>query len=498
MIISAENFLLIASILLFVSIIAGKTGYRFGVPALLLFLVVGMVFGSEGFGLQFSSFKQAQFVGMAALSVILFSGGMETKASDIKPVAAEGIILSTAGVLLTAVITGLFIYAMVGLFPKYLSLSFGGCMLLASVMSSTDSASVFSILRSKNLYLAQNMRPLLELESGSNDPMAYMLTIIFIQVVLSSSASIDVMLWTLVIQFVLGIVFGYLLGRLAVFVMNVINLNYSALYAILLLSFVFFIFSFTDLLGGNGYLAVYIAGLVVGNNKMIYKKSVITFFDGLTWLFQIIMFLILGLLVNPSELLFVWAPAVAIGIFMIIAARPISVFICLWPFKNMTRKAKWFVSWVGLRGAVPIIFATYPFVQGVPHSREIFNIVFFITIISLVVQGTTVPYSAKLLGLLSEPEFTKDFSVEVPEDIAVTAEFKVDGKFKENHNTVGDMGVGEGVMVMMIKRGGKFFIPNGNTGLEVGDKLLIIGSKEEDLQDYCGRAGMEKYEIYNS
>ena len=498
MIISAENFLLIASVLLFVSIIAGKTGYRLGVPALLLFLVVGMVFGSEGLGLQFSSFKQAQFVGMAALSVILFSGGMETKASDIKPIAVEGIVLSTLGVLLTALITGLFIYAMVGLFPKYLSLSFAGCMLLASVMSSTDSASVFSILRSKNLYLAQNMRPLLELESGSNDPMAYMLTIIFIQLIVSSGASLDVMLWTLVIQFVLGIVFGYLLGRLAVFVMNIINLNYSALYAILLLSFVFFIFSFTDLLGGNGYLAVYIAGLVVGNNKMIYKKSVITFFDGMTWLFQIIMFLILGLLVNPSELLVVWAPAVAIGIFMIVAARPISVFICLWPFKKMTRKAKWFVSWVGLRGAVPIIFATYPFVQGVPHAREIFNIVFFITIISLVVQGTTVPYSAKLLGLLSEPEFTKDFAVEMPEDIAVTAEFKVDEKFLDTHKTVGDINGGQGVAVMMIKRGGKFFIPNGNTALEMGDKLLLVGSKEEDLQDFCGRAGMDKYMIYSA
>ena len=315
---------------------------------------------------------------------------------------------------------------MAKLLPGYLSLSFAGCMLLAAVMSSTDSASVFSILRSKNLYLTQNMRPLLELESGSNDPMAYMLTIMLIQVVLSSSVSMDVMLWTLVIQFVLGIVFGYLLGRLSVFIMNVINLDYSALYAILLLAFVFFIFSFTDLLGGNGYLAVYIAGLVVGNNKMIYKKSVITFFDGLTWLFQIIMFLILGLLVNPSELLKVWAPAIGISVFMIVAARPISVFLCLWPFKKMTRKGKWFISWVGLRGAVPIIFATYPFVAGVPHSREIFNIVFFITIISLVLQGTTVPYSARLLGLISEPEHTKDFAVEMPEDIAVTAELKPD------------------------------------------------------------------------
>ena len=208
MIISGENFLLIASILLFVSILAGKTGYRFGVPALLLVLVVGMLFGSEGLGLQFSSFKQAQFVGMAALSVILFSGGMDTKASDIKPIAVEGVVLSTLGVLLTALITGGFIYGMAKLLPGYLSLSFAGCMLLAAVMSSTDSASVFSILRSKNLYLTQNMRPLLELESGSNDPMAYMLTIMLIQVVLSSSVSMDVILWTLVIQFVLGIVFG--------------------------------------------------------------------------------------------------------------------------------------------------------------------------------------------------------------------------------------------------------------------------------------------------
>lgn len=498
MIISGENFLLIASVLLFVSILAGKTGYRFGVPALLLFLVVGMIFGSEGFGLQFSSFKQAQFIGMAALSVILFSGGMDTKSSDIKPIAVEGVILSTLGVLLTALITGGFIYAMAKLFPGYLSLSFAGCMLLAAVMSSTDSASVFSILRSKNLYLAQNMRPLLELESGSNDPMAYMLTIMLIQVVLSSSLNIDVMLWTLVIQFVLGIVFGYLLGRLSVFIMNVINLDYSALYAILLLAFVFFTFSFTDLLGGNGYLAVYIAGLVVGNNKMIYKKSVITFFDGLTWLFQIIMFLILGLLVNPSELLKVWAPAVGISVFMIVAARPISVFLCLWPFKKMTRKGKAFISWVGLRGAVPIIFATYPFVAGVPHSREIFNIVFFITIISLVVQGTTVPYSARLLGLISEPENTKDFAVEMPEDIAVTAEFKPDEAFLEEHKTVGEIGLTDGVMVMMIKREGKFFIPNSHTVLENGDKLLLIGSKEEDLQDFCTKAGIEKYAIYNS
>ena len=496
MIVSGENFLLISSVLLFLSIVAGKTGYRFGVPALLIFLGVGMVFGNEGFGLQFSSFKQAQFIGMTALSVILFSGGMDTKSSEIRPILLEGIILSTLGVLLTAVITGMFIFAMVKLFPGQMYMSFAGCLLLAAVMSSTDSASVFSILRSKNLYLAKNLRPLLELESGSNDPMAYMMTILLIEVLTSTATSYDIMLWTLVIQFVLGVVFGYLIGRLAVFVMNVINLDYSALYAILLLAFVCFAFSFTDLAGGNGYLAVYIAGLVVGNNKMIYKKSVITFFDGLTWLFQIIMFLVLGLLVNPSELLKVWIPAVGIGIFMILVARPLSVFACLAPFKKFNLKGKTFISWVGLRGAVPIIFATYPFVAKVPHADTMFNIVFFITIISLVVQGTTVPASAKLLGLISAPENIKDFAVELPEDIAITAEYTADGNFVKANGTVGDIDFNDGVNLMMIKRGSKFFIPNSKTVLEQGDKLLFIASKEEYLQDFFAKAGIENYDIY--
>lgn len=498
MIISGENFLLIASVLLFFSIVAGKTGYRFGVPALLIFLGVGMVFGSEGFGLQFSSFKQAQFIGMTALSVILFSGGMDTKSSEIRSVLIEGIVLSTLGVMLTAFITGLFIYGMVKLFPNQVYMSFAGCLLLAAVMSSTDSASVFSILRSKNLYLAKNLRPLLELESGSNDPMAYMMTILLIQILTSSGVSYDIMLWTLVIQFVLGIVFGYLIGRLAVFVMNIINLDYSALYSILLLAFVLFAFAFTDLAGGNGYLAVYIAGLVVGNNKMIYKKSVITFFDGLTWLFQIIMFLVLGLLVNPSELIKVWIPAIGIGIFMILISRPLMVFACLLPFRKFNLKAKAFISWVGLRGAVPIIFATYPCVAKVPYADTMFNIVFFITIISLVVQGTTVPASAKILGLISEPENIKDFAVELPEDMAITAEYKADENFVKANPSAGSIDFIDGVSLMMLKRNDKFFVPNAKTVLKKGDKLLFIASKEEDLQDFCAKAGIENYEIYTN
>ena len=282
------------------------------------------------------------------------------------------------------------------------------------------------------------------------------------------------------------------------FVMNVINLDYSALYSILLLAFVLFSFAFTDFIGGNGYLAVYISGLVVGNNPMIHKKSVVTFFDGLTWLFQIIMFLVLGLLATPSELLKVWKPAVAIGIFMIVAARPLTVFLCLLPFRKFNIKSKSFISWVGLRGAVPIIFATYPCVANVPHADTMFNIVFFITIISLVLQGTTVPLSAKVLGLIKEPENLKNFSVELPEDIAIAAEFKPDEAFLSKYKKAGDIDFNDGVGLMMARRGDNFFIPNKNTVLKQDDKLLIIASNEEDIEDFCSKVGIEKYEIYKN
>ncbi len=490
---SAGNFLLIGSMLLFVSILAGKTGYRFGVPALLLFLIVGMLFGSDGLGIQFSNFKIAQFIGMVALSIILFSGGMDTRESDIKPIAWEGIILSTLGVLLTAVFTGLFAY----LFPS-LKQGFGfiGCLLLASVMSSTDSASVFSILRARNLHIQGNVRALLELESGSNDPMAYMLTIMLISFVKLSNLSIDIILWTLVIQFVLGIVFGYILGRLAVVIMNRINLDYSSLYSVLLLSFALFIFSATDFLHGNGYLAVYIAGLVVGNNKVAYKKSVTVFFDGIAWLCQIIMFLALGLLVNPSELI-VFAPvSIAIALFMTFISRPLTVFLCLWPFKKITKQAKLFISWVGLRGAVPIIFATYPYVDGVPFAKAIFNIVFFITIISLVLQGTTVPLFARVFNVLDTDYKHKDFAVYVPEDIAITSEIKVTPELLKHGMTIRQLGLEDNALPIMLKRRGKYIIARGTTELQEGDKILLIAQKEDDLNALCANLDIQNCEIY--
>ena len=493
MALSAGNFLLVGSILLFISILAGKTGYRFGVPALLLFLIVGMVFGSEGVGIQFSNFKATQFIGMVALSIILFSGGMDTRSEDIKPIAKEGIVLSTFGVLLTALFTGAFAYA----FPSLrLELGLMGCLLLASVMASTDSSSVFSILRAKNLHIQGNVRALLELESGSNDPMAYMLTIMLILFIKVSNLSIDIMLWTLVIQFVLGLMFGYILGRIAVWVMNKINLDYSSLYSVLLLAICLFIFSVTDAMHGNGYLAVYIAGLVVGNNKVAYKKSVTVFFDGIAWLCQIVMFLALGLLVNPSELISIAPLAIGISLFMILIARPLTVFLCLWPFKKILRNGKFFVSWVGLRGAVPIIFATYPCVEHVPFAKTIFNIVFFITILSLILQGTTVPLFAKLFGVLDPDYKHKDFAVYVPEDIAITSEIKVTPELLKHGNTIRQLGLEDNALPVMIKRGGKYIIARGSTELQEGDKILLIAQKEDDLNALCSTLNIDNCEVY--
>lgn len=481
MIFTAENILLIGSILLFVSIVVGKTGYRFGVPALLLFLLVGMLFGSDGLGLQFHNAKIAQFIGMVALSVILFSGGMDTKFKEIRPILSPGIVLSTVGVFLTALFTGLFIWYLSGMSWTNIHFPLITSLLLASTMSSTDSASVFAILRSQKMNLKHNLRPMLELESGSNDPMAYMLTIVLIQFIQSDGMGTGNIIGSFIIQFLVGAAAGYILGKLAILILNKINIDNQSLYPILLLSFVFFTFAITDLLRGNGYLAVYIAGMMVGNHKITFRKEIATFMDGLTWLFQIIMFLMLGLLVNPHEMIEVAVVALLIGVFMIVIGRPLSVFLCLLPFRKITLKSRLFVSWVGLRGAVPIIFATYPVVANVEGSNMIFNIVFFITIVSLIVQGTSVSFVARLLHLSTPLEKTgNDFGVELLEEIDTDlSDMTITMEMLNEADTLKDMNLPKGTLVMIVKRGDEFLIPNGTLKLHVGDKLLLISEKNK-------------------
>lgn len=477
------NILLIGSVLLFVSIAVSKTSARFGVPTLLLFLFVGMFFGSDGLGIQFDDMREAQFVGMVALCIILFSGGMDTKFAEIKPVMGPGLMLSTVGVLLTALFTGLFVWWLSGVEWTNIHFALLPSLLLAATMSSTDSASVFAILRSQNINLKHNLRPMLELESGSNDPMAYMLTIVLLQFVTSEVSGVANILLSFVQQFVVGGVIGYGVGRLAVYVINKLNIDNKSLYSIFMLAVAFFTFSFTDMLKGNGYLAVYLAGMMIGNARIANRKEVATFFEGLTWLFQIIMFILLGLLVNPHEMVDVAAVALLIGIFMIFVGRPLSVMLSLLPFRNINLRSRLYVSWVGLRGAVPIIFATYPVVADIDGAHQIFNIVFFITLLSLLLQGTTLPIFARKLSLSAPMEKTgNDFGVELPDDIdtkltdvVVTAEMIADG------DTLKDMSLPQGTLVMMVKRGTEYLVPNGSLRIQIDDKLLLISEGDKDV-----------------
>ena len=483
MVFTAENILLIGAILIFCAIMISKTGYRFGIPTLLLFLLVGMGFGTDGLGLEFNSAKDAQFIGMIALSIILFTGGMDTKLRDIKPVMAQGMILSTVGVLLTTLLTGGFIFWLSGFSSMNIAMPILTSLLLAATMSSTDSASVFNLLRSQRMNLKENLKPMLELESGSNDPMAYMLTIALIQVIASGSGfDLGLLVKDLLVQFFVGGVMGYAFGRLAVWLINKVNLSNSSLYPILLLSLVFITFTITDLLHGNGYLAVYILGVIVGNARLVFRKEINTFMNGLTWFSQIVMFLSLGLLVNPHEMLGVSVCAMLIGLFMIFVARPLIVMLCLLPFRQMTFKAKCFVSWVGLRGAVPIIFATYPVVSEIPGSQVIFNIVFFITLLSLIFQGMTIAPVAKWLSLdLPEEKEGNEFGVEIPEEIdSQLTDVTLTPEMLEDGNRLMDMNIAPGTLVMLVKRGSEFMIPNGRMELKVGDKLLYISENKKE------------------
>lgn len=477
-----EGFLLVGAILLIISIFISKLSFKFGVPTLLLFLLVGMFFGSDGVGIEFSSVKSAQTIGIVAMSIILFSGGMDTKFSDIKPIIAPGVVLSTIGVIITAIITGLFIFFLSKSPLLSVSLSIPVSILLASTMSSTDSASVFSILRGQRMGLKNNLRPILELESGSNDPVAYIMTVTMIGVATAGEGLSGFLIFNFIIQLFVGGLFGVLFGKLGVILVNKINLHNTSLYSIMVLCFIFVTYSTTYFLNGNGYLAVYVAGMVLGNHPLVKKLETTTFLDGLTWLFQIIMFLVLGLLVNPHELWSIAPFAIMVAIFMIFVARPLTVFLTLAPFRKLGNKSKLFISWVGLRGAVPILFATYTVIAEVEHSQMLFNIVFFITIVSLILQGTTIPFIARKLNLCEDLEKEgNDFGIIFPEEIdSKLWDVDITEKMLELGNKLADMNLPKGVLVIMIKRGDQYIIPNGDVEILVGDKLLLISPPGQD------------------
>lgn len=493
-----EFILLILSLLFFVSIFADKIGYKYGVPALLLFLAVGMFFGSHGMTSLFGmsgvkiNIEFAEAISTLAMCIILFTGGMETKLSDIKSVLAPGVTLATLGVLLTCVITGVLIYYIFGWINAVATVSIWLALLMAATMSSTDSASVFSVLRTNGIGLKHNLRPLLELESGANDPMAYVLTTTLIGVVvnlhsivgLTEEVSILPIIQNIAIQLVMGTVLGLALGQGLVQLMRRVKLGNEALYPIMILTACIFIFAITYYLQGNTYLAVYVGGLIIGNSKFTRKRQTKSFFNGLTWLSQLVMFLMLGLMVELPELLQfkVWLPCLIISIVMVFISRPLSVWICMLPFRQYHSRDKVMLSWVGLKGAVPIIFAIMCKSEGVPFADMIFNVVFLCTIVSLLTQGTTLTLVAKKLNLdtpQKEVHSLEHFDLDLPDEIQSSArEVEVTDKLLAKGNTLKELSIPPRTLVIMVRRGEDFFVPTGSSELQIGDQLLVISDKD--------------------
>ena len=489
-----EFVLLILSLLFFISIVADKIGFKFGIPALLLFLVVGMLFGPHGVGALLGSHgieihtNTAQALGTLAMCIILFSGGMDTKLSDIKSVLAPGITLATLGVLITCAVTGIIIYFIFGWLHAVVSVSIWMALLIAATMSSTDSASVFSILRTNGIGLKHNLRPLLELESGANDPMAYVLTTTLIGVVLASKQEVTALpiIQTIVIQLVMGSVIGLAFGEGLVALMRRVKLGNESLYPIMVLTACIFIFSITYYLQGNTYLAVYVGGLVIGNNKFTRKRQTKSFFNGLTWLSQLMMFLMLGLMVEPKALLdyHVWLPCLIISIVMIFISRPLAVWLCMLPFRRYRQRDKLMLSWVGLKGAVPIIFAIMCKASGVQSADLIFNVVFLCTIVSLLIQGTTLTIMARKLKLDTPPEEERTlehFDMDLPDEIQSSArEVEVTDAMLEFGNTLRQLQIPPHTLIVMVRRGEDFFVPTGTSELQQGDQLLVISDKDAE------------------
>lgn len=472
-----ENILLVGSMLLFVSIVVGKTSYKFGVPTLLLFLAIGMLAGSDGIGgIQFNNPQIAQFIGIVSLNFILFSGGLDTNWRSVKPILKEGIALSTIGVLLTALSLGTFVWFVTD-FTIYES------MLLGSIVSSTDAAAVFSILRSKSLALKTNLRPTLELESGSNDPMAYVLTIAFLTLVVNQDQSVFSIIPLFLQQMIVGGLAGFAFGKLSKFIINKIKLDFEGLYPVLVIALMFITFSATDFVGGNGFLAIYICAVFLGNQDLIHKKTIFKMFDGLAWLMQIVLFLTLGLLVFPTQIIPYVGIGLLISLFLIVIARPLSVFLSLIFFKMKLRR-RFYISWVGLRGAVPIVFATYPLLAGIDKANIIFNLVFFISVTSVLIQGTTLSIVAKWLHV-ALPEKVKPMS-EIDKFIAdipksSLQEFEILPESNSVNKRIVDLNFPKSAFIVMIKRNGEYLRPGGSTTIGARDILMVLADKPEDF-----------------
>lgn len=396
-----EVFMAVIGFLLLMCVFANRISSHFGIPSLLIFLAIGMLAGSDGVGIPFYSARITNFIGSGALAFILFSGGLETRWKSIRPVVCRGVLLSTFGVFFTALFLFLFAFYI-------LRLEFQIAMLLSVIVSSTDAPAVFNILRSNNLYLNNDkLKSILEFESGSNDPMAVILSVGAITMLSTNTVNCFGMLKIFGMQMGLGFLCGLIFGRLTLIVLRKFSFVYQGLYPVFGVSVVCLCFSLTQLISGNGFLAIYICGIILGNASYPYRNPFIQFQDALAWMFQILMFLTLGLLVNPLELRNVFWVSLGASVCLMFFARPLAVFICL-VRSEYTRSDKLFISWAGLKGAVPIILATYPLMSDIPHAEYLFNVIFFLVIISVFFQGRTLAPLARFLNLSHDEPSEKD------------------------------------------------------------------------------------------
>jgi potassium/hydrogen antiporter len=473
-----ETILVWTAVLLLISVAASRVSAHLGVPALLLFLGIGMLAGSEGpGGIFFDDPWGTQLLGVVALALILFSGGLDTRLEDVWPVLGKGLALSTVGVLITAVSVGLFARLL-------LDFSLLEGLLLGAIVSSTDAAAVFAVLRGKRVGLRGDLKPLLELESGSNDPMAIFLTVGLIGLLTTPDDSAVTLIPMFVLQVVVGAATGYGTGRVVVALINRLRLEYDGLYPVLTIGVVLLAYGATTALGGNGFLAVYLAGLIASNRNFVHKASLKRFHEGLAWLMQIVMFLTLGLLVFPSELAPIVGEGLLIALFLMLIARPLSVFVAL-GWTHMTLSEKSFISWVGLRGAAPIILATFPLLAGLAEASTIFNLVFFIVLTSVLVQGTTLGAVARMLQV-DEPSITRlAFPLELTPSDSISSEL-IELSIPERSPAVGkrlvDINLPGQTLVTLLGRDNQFIVPTGSTALRAGDLLLILAHPDNVAQ----------------
>lgn len=467
------ELMIISGLVLLICITSSKMLYKFGVPMLLIFIVLGMLFGSDGIvGIYFDNYDLTSKLCSIALVFIMFYGGFGTNWKMAKPVANQSILMSTFGVIITSLLTGVFCY-----FILNTSLLEG--LLIGSIVGSTDAASVFTILRSQKLNLKSEIASLLEVESGSNDPIAYMMTLSIIMI-MSSGLS-----WSIVPMILKQVIFGILLGvvlaKATVFIIRRANFELEGFYSIFIIAIAILAYALSEFIGGNGYLSVYISGIILGNSKIPHKKSLVVFFDGISWIMQIMLFFMLGLLSFPSRLPEVIGVSIIISIFMIFIARPIATHLILRGF-NTPIKEQILISWVGLRGAASIVFAIFAITSGVPIQNDIFHIIFFIALISVSVQGTLLPKVAQRLDLVdNETTVLKTFNDYQEDKSTMLLEYNVSRSSKWINKTIMDAEIPDDILIVMIKRNGQVIVPKGSTEILENDILVLSGNNLNEV-----------------